>query len=287
VYSKNLWIAEGITSYYTDLGVRRAGLCTAEEFLDLFSADIDRVQTTPGRLVHSLEMASYDAWIKLYRSDENTPNTSISYYTKGAIVAFLLDAKIQAATGGSKRLDDVLRLAYQRYANERGFTREEFRTLAQEVAGVDLHPWFIRALETTDELDYSEALGWFGLRFKPVDTPQPGKAWLGLITRSEPGRLLVSQVRRHTPGWQHGFNVDDEILAIDGYRIVPEQWDKRLEAYRPGENVSVLIARRGQVRQLDVTFGTEPPKVWQLEVHPDASADQRAHYAAWLATTVA
>ena len=117
VYSKNLWIAEGVTSYYTDLGVRRAGLCTPQEFLELFSGDIERLQTTPGRLVHSLEMASYDAWIKLYRSDENTPNTSISYYTKGAIVAFLLDAKIQAATGGAQRLDDVLRLAYQRYTD--------------------------------------------------------------------------------------------------------------------------------------------------------------------------
>jgi predicted metalloprotease with PDZ domain len=231
-------------------------------------------------------MASYDAWIKLYRSDENTPNTSISYYTKGAIVAFLLDARIQAATAGSKRLDDVLRFAYQRYTDVQGFTREEFRAMAQEVAGVDLQDWFVHALESTEELDYTAALEWFGLRFKPVVTPSPGKAWLGLLTRTDSGRLLVSQVRRHTPGWEHGFNVDDEILAIDGYRLLPEQWDRRLEAYRPGDQVPVLIARRGEVRQLDVTFGVEPPKAWQLESHPEASAEQRARCAAWLATTV-
>ena len=125
VYTKNLWTAEGITSYYTELGVRRAGLCTQDEFFERLSSLIERLQTTPGRLVHPLEMASYDAWIKFYRNDENSPNTTISYYTKGAVVAWLLDAKIQAATGGAKSLDDVLRLAYTRYAGEYGFTRED------------------------------------------------------------------------------------------------------------------------------------------------------------------
>ena len=196
---KNLWIAEGVTAYYTELGVRRAGLCSDAEFLDGLSGLIRRLQTTPGRLVHPLEMASYDAWIKLYRSDENSPNTTISYYTKGAVVAFLLDAKIRAATDGSKSLDDVLRLAYTRYSGARGFTREEFRAVAQEVAKIPLHDWFVSTLETTGELDYTEALDGLGLRFASAEAACAAGGWTGLETRVVQGHLLVSQVRRETP----------------------------------------------------------------------------------------
>lgn len=283
VYTKNLWTAEGITSYYTELGVRRAGLCTPDEFFERLSNLIERLQTTPGRLVHPLEMASYDAWIKFYRPDENSPNTTMSYYTKGAVVAWLLDAKIRAATDGVKSLDDMLRLAYARYAGAQGFTREDFRALAQEVAGVDLSAWFVSVLETTDELDYSEALHWFGLRFKTAPVATPEKAWLGLVTRIDNGRLLVSQVPRQTPGWQYGFNVDDEILAIDDYRVLPQHWETRLAHYRPGEQATVLVARRERLQLLAVTFAAEPLKRWQLEVHPAVSAEQRAHLATWLA----
>jgi predicted metalloprotease with PDZ domain len=282
VYTKNLWIAEGVTAYYTELGVRRAGLCSDAEFLDGLSHLVQRLQTTPGRLVHSLEMASYDAWIKLYRSDENSSNTTISYYTKGAVVAFLLDAKIRAATDGSKSLDDVLRLAYGRYAGERGFTREEFRAVAEETAGMPLQGWFVRALETTEELDYTEALDWFGLRFSSVEAVSKG-GWTGLETRVAGGCLLISQVRRNTPGWHAGFNVDDEILAIDDDRVLPDHWKARLRQYQPGDRVSVLIARRARLRRLDVTLEAEPPTAWKLEPRPDASEAQTARRAVWLA----
>lgn len=282
VYTKNLWIAEGVTAYYTELGVRRAGLCSDAEFLAALAGLIRRLQTTPGRLVHPLEMASYDAWIKLYRSDENSPNTTISYYTKGAVVAFLLDAKIRAATDDAKSLDDVLRLAYTRYSGERGFTREEFRAVAQEVAGVPLRDWFVSVLETTAELDYTEALNWLGLRFAPVEA-SGAEGWTGLETRVVQGRLLVSQVRRETPGWHAGFNVDDEILAVDDDRVLPDQWQARLKQYPPGERVAVLIARRERLRRLEVTLAAEPPNVWKLEPRPDASDAQRARRDAWLA----
>jgi predicted metalloprotease with PDZ domain len=280
-YTRSLWVVEGITSYYTELGLRRAGLCTDEEVLERLSRGIDRLQNTPGRLVHSLAMASYDAWIKFYRNDENSLNTTISYYTKGAVVAFLLDARVQQATAGAKCLDDVLRLAYARYAGPRGFTPEEFQATAQEVAGVDLTAWFDRVLASTDELDYSEALAWFGLRFATPGASS-AKAWLGLSTRMDGGRLVVTQVPRHTPGWQGGINVDDELLALDDYRVRPEQWDTRLEQYRPGDQVSILLARRDRLQRLNVTLGTEPPKRWRLEVHPEASVAQHTRRAAWL-----
>src|SRR5262249_43782680 len=153
-----------------------------------------------------------------------------------------------------------------------------------ELAGPGLRSWFVSVLEPTEDLDYPEALDWFGLRFNPPPPATPAKAWLGLVTRTDNGRLLVSQVQRQTPGWQYGFNVDDEILAIDDYRVLPQHWDTRLAQYRPGEQATVLVARRERLQRLALTFGAEPPRRWQLEVHPEASAAQRTRCAAWLGT---
>jgi predicted metalloprotease with PDZ domain len=91
-------------------------------------------------------------------------------------------------------------------------------------------------------------------------------------------------VPRHTPGWEYGFNVDDEILAIDDYRIRPEQWDARLEQYCPGDQASVLLARRDRLLRLNVTFAAEPPRGWKLAVHPEATEAQRARFTGWLQT---
>ena len=91
---------------------------------------------------------------------------TVSYYIKGPVVGLLLDAHIRRLTGGRRSLDDVMRLAYRRYSGARGFTPAQFAAAASEVAGVDLAPWLHRALDTTDELDYSEMLDWYGLRFR-------------------------------------------------------------------------------------------------------------------------
>jgi predicted metalloprotease with PDZ domain len=276
--------------------VRRAGLCSVDEYLEgsppgasaepgASKNDIEVLQDTPGRLVQPLESASFDAWIKYYRRDENSPNTSISYYTKGAVVGFLLDAKVRQATKGSKSLDDVMRLAYDRYSGSVGYTPQQFRTTASEVAGVDLSPWFHKALETTDELEYAEALAWYGLRFKPVDDgkeKKPPRAWLGLTTRVDAGRLSVVGVKRATPGLDAGFNVGDEILAIGDERILPEVWARRMDQYRPNEKVSILIARRGRLVRLEATFGAEPTSHYKIEIDPKANDEQKAHRKAWI-----
>ena len=302
VVTKSLWIAEGLTSYYGDLLVRRAGLCTAKEYFgggigdpgdgEKAMGDIERLQETPGRAVQPLESASADAWIKFYRSDENTPNTAVSYYTKGSVVGFLLDAEIRRATGGARSLDDAMRLAFRRYSGDRGYTPAEFRVVASEVAGADLSGFFHRALETTDELDYSGAQRWYGLRFAPADAAKdkdkgeeaekPVKAWLGLEARPTAGRLSVAVVKRGTPGYDAGFNVGDEILAVGDDRVLPEQWSRRMEQYRPGERVSILVARRGRLLRLDATFGREPVRNWRLEPDPSASEEQKVHRRDWL-----
>ena len=155
VYTRSLWIAEGITSYYEDLALVRSGLITRKEFLKRLSETVENVQTQEGRKVQSLTESSYDTWIKFYRSDENSAHTRISYYRKGTVAAFLLDAKIRKTTKGKRSLDDVMREMYEKYS-ESGYSPQDFRDTASEVAGADLSEWFVKSIDSTDELDFSQ-----------------------------------------------------------------------------------------------------------------------------------
>jgi len=274
-YTRSLWVAEGITDYYGPLMVRRAGLSTADEYLDSLSDTIRSLQSTPGRFMQSLEQSSWDAWIKLYRPDENSGNTTISYYTKGAVVAWLLDARIRRASGGARSLDDLMRAALVRYSGAAGFTSEEFKSLAADVAGAPLDDFFRRTVESTDELDYSEALNWFGLRFRNENRSGPT---LGCEVRVDAGRLLIAKVPRDTPAFEAGLNVDDEVIAIDDFRIRADQLAQRLENYKPGDTVAVLVARRDVLRKFGVVLGREPSRA-QLEIDPCAQHD---HLTGWL-----
>ncbi|BCS35331.1 peptidase M61 [Luteitalea sp. TBR-22] len=280
-YSPSLWVSEGFTSYYGDLLVRRAGLSTDAEYANGLSNQIRALESTAGRLVQPVTQSSYDAWIKQYRPDENSGNTGISYYTKGAVIAALLDARIRFGTNSQKSLDDVMRLAYQRYSGAKGFTEAEFRAVVVEVGGESLRDVLVRALDTTQPLDYQPLLDAYGLQFAPSDS-RATRGWLGIRTRVDAGRLVISEVQRGTPAAQAGLNVDDEIIAIGDYRVRAEQWDARLDQYPPTTKASILVARRDELVRLDVTFGQEPGNAWRLQARPNASTAQIATRTAWL-----
>jgi len=276
-YTVSLGIAEGFTSYYAPLMVRRAGLSTEEELLASLSHNIRELQTTPGRFVQSLSQSSFDTWIKFYRPDENSGNTAISYYTKGAIAGFLLDARVRAVTGGAKSLDDVMRMALARNPPDGGYTPAAFRAAASQVAGTDLNAWFARVFDSTAELDYREALDWFGLRFAdPFSTSPNGQAWLGADTKVEDGRLIVERIPRGTPAYEAGLDAGDEIVGFGDFRVRAADWDQQLANYRPEDSLPLLLARRGKLMRVTVKLGVEPVGAWSLE-----AATASVHRTAW------
>ncbi len=290
VHTRSLWAVEGLAVYYGALLVHRAGLSSRDEYFTSLSNEIRRLQTTPGRLVQTLEQASYDAWIKFYRPNENSRNTTVSYYTKGAVISFLLDAKIRRMTGGTRTLDDVMRLAYGRYSGTHGYTPEQLRATTEDALGidVDLNPWFDQVLDSVDELDYSEALDWFGLNLTTSDSMETSTAeeripgWIGLTPRMSDDDLIVTQVTRGTPGFEAGFNVGDEILAIDGYRVRANSWNSRLQQYGVGDEASVLVARRERLLPLRVVFGKKPDTLWKLEPRTVQTNSQGYRVDSWL-----
>jgi predicted metalloprotease with PDZ domain len=281
-YTESLWIAEGFTDYYGDLLLARAGISSRVEYLQALSSTIESVQTTPGRLVQPVNRASFDAWIKFYRPDESSANTSISYYTKGTVLAFLLDAKIRHGTGAARSLDDLMRLAYERYSGPRGYTPEDFKVLVEEVIGSPhgVREWFASAVESAAELGYGEALDWFGLQFR--ETAEPPRASLGVTTRNDNGRLIITDVVRDGPAFAAGFKSDDEILALGEIRIRATQLESRLASYQPGTSVSVLVARRDALLRLNVTLGSETRRRRVLETRPDITTEQQTRLSSWL-----
>ncbi|HYV35205.1 MAG TPA: hypothetical protein VE988_05845 [Gemmataceae bacterium] len=189
-----LWVSEGLTNYYGDLVVSRAGFGTFADCLSAMSGHINSLQNSPGRLVQTLDKSSYDVW-QGGGSGVGKSDKTISYYTKGPVVGWLLDAKIQKATNGKKSLDDVMKIAMQRYGGEKGFTADQFRETAEEVAGgMDMKASFKKWLATTDELDYTEPLDWFGLRFAPGEGAK--KTW-----RLEVRPDATEAQRNHLQAW--------------------------------------------------------------------------------------
>jgi predicted metalloprotease with PDZ domain len=153
------------------------------------------------------------------------------------------------------------------------------------VAGVSLASFWAASVEGTGEVDYTEALDLLGLRFRPAEAPRadrPGRAWLGATTRNDAGRLVVAQVRRDSPSTAAGLNVDDEIIAIDDFRVRADQLATRLDQYMPGDKVRLLVARRDQLMTIGIAFGAEPARQWRLEVDPVATETDHRQRDRWL-----
>lgn len=297
-YFVELWIAEGITSYYDELFLAQTQLCTRDEYLARLSKSIATVQNSAGRLVQPLTESSWDAWIKFYRPDENASNARVSYYTKGGLVAMLLDCEIRKRTQKNKSLRDVMRLLWQRHL-EKGYTEEEFEAIVSEVVGEPMEKWFDSMIREPHELDFSNFLSWYGLRFKTTDSkpasndakssstansqsaPSAADGFLGCETAVVDGKVIVKKIPRGCPADLAGINVDDEIIALNALRVGSDLAE-RVALYKSGTEVEMLISRRGHIRSLDVTLGTKPSETWALEVHPEANEEQKQNLTDWL-----
>jgi len=170
-----LWVAEGLTSYFGDLLAARSGLGSREDYLALTSKHISDLQVRqPGRLVQTLEQSSSQMFERL------PADKKVDYYVKGPVVGLVLDAHIRKVTNGRKSMDDVMRLEYKRWSGARGYTAADFAETASDAAGFDLKPLMRKLVATTEEVEYTEMLEWFGLRFKvpdPALPPDPARVW--------------------------------------------------------------------------------------------------------------
>ncbi len=283
-YTPSLWIAEGFTAYYDNLLLRRCDLYTADKYIEVLTADFQAVENRPGNQVQSVADASFDAWIKYYRQDENSVNNSVSYYNKGALMALMVDLAIIEATRGDKSLDDVMKAMYDTYyvKEDRGFTDAEFMEMASKVAGTPLDDIY-RAATSAGTPDYRKYLGYAGLELIDLNEGTE-RVDLGARTTITDGRIIVNQVLRGTAAWEAGINVRDELIAVDGFRLdaAGKELERLLREHKAGDQIKVLLARDGLLQEIQVTLQQDRNKRFVIMPVPTPTAMQIVVRNKWL-----
>lgn len=287
VYTRELWVAEGLTSYYQSLLLVRAGLWTPEQWLQNLSSEIRAVETRPGNLVQSLSESSFDTWIDFYRPHENSANTSVSYYGRGAVAGLLLDAEIRRLSGGAASLDDAMVKLYQQH-RETGYNNDDLLKICNELTNSDLSEWFDRFIHKANAFEYDAALALWGLelataaRGETANESRPEPVTLGITLRDVDGKTTVSAIRTGSAGETAGLNLDDEVLAINGRRINASSFSEELRGLKPGETARLLIARRGQLREIDAVVAANPTEAWRVVRLRQPTPEQAAQWSNWL-----
>ena len=219
VYTRELWLAEGLSSYYDNLLLFRSGLIEVNEYFNLLASEIRNYETVPGREVRSAELASFDSWIKHYVPDANSVNSTVSYYRKGAVIGFVTDSAIRRETDGNKSLDDVMRQMYQQYGpdgpGDGSYPPGAFENVLQELAGSGVRSMVDELLKSTRDPDVDAALAWYGLKLnrapqrsaaERAGTPVP--VGMGVSWTSDDFLLRVENVinggAAATAGWGAG-----------------------------------------------------------------------------------
>ena len=285
-YTALLWLFEGFTSYYDDLALRRAGLLTPNQYLETLATTLTTVFQRSGRLKQTLAESSFDAWIKYYRQDENAPNSVVSYYQKGALVAAGLDLLIRDKTAGRRSLDDVMRLLWRRYkragASYAGVSDEQLAPAIREATGVDLNPTLRAWTHQTQEPDFARLLPAFGIlveRAPALDSPHFALLGCRLASATD---ARISQVFDGSPAQVAGLSAGDQVVALDGLRAGGGRLDALLARYRPADRVQILVFRRDELLPFDLQLAARPPEKWKLSIDPKAVARARHLRRGWL-----
>lgn len=264
-YTKLLWVAEGTTSYYEWILMRRAGLVDAADVLKAEASIAESLQKRPGRFQTSLEEASFDAWIKYYRQDENSVNNQISYYSKGELTNFLLDIQIRAGSNGEKSLDDVMRYLYaEHYKKDRTFSSADYQAACELMAGKSLDTFFENYVRGREEFDYDALLKPVGLQMKQLN-PENDDAWLGANLNSDTLGLAVSSIPAGTPAHRAGLNAEDVIVALDNHRVSDKKaLETLLQGKNAGEKITLAVFRHKMLREIEVTLGKTPASDYRI-----------------------
>ena len=262
-YTTNLWIAEGFTAYYDNLIIRRADFLTPDRYLDVIAGDINLVENQPGNKIQPVSEASFDAWIKQYRPNENSRNTGISYYNKGSLIAFVMDLEIINATKGEKSLDDLMKAMYDEYFTRkgRGYTDAEFKTMAEKIAGKSFDKIYSDYVNGTKMIDYTQVLNYAGFDIDNI-AAQRNEPFLGVTSANKDGKLIINYIARNSSAWIGGLSVNDEIIGINGYRVT--DLVKSLAFQKTGDRIKVLVNRDGVLKTVEINLIKDPTARYKI-----------------------
>lgn len=241
-YTDMLWVMEGFTSYYDELILLRAGYYTQTQFLSKLESAINYVEGSTGSRIQPLAHASFDAWIKAYRPNENSSNTTMTYYSRGSVIAALLDVMIIKNHKGKKSLDDFLQSLYAEFyvKKNRGFTSEEFKNELESFVGINLDSFYSKYIDGTEIPPYKEIFGHVGIDVEDVSTTLPS---FGARLVNSGGKTLIKSIRSNSAAEDAGLSVNDEIIGCNGYRVEKADVESVMRELAAGDELELLISR--------------------------------------------
>ena len=271
VYTNQLWWFEGITSFYDGLFLNHAGIVDSDAYLNRLAKEMTRVYRMPGRFQQSVAESSWLTWTKFYQQDENAPNSIISYYTKGSLIALGLDLTIRAETNNKKSLDDILLTLWQKHGlPNKGLTEFEIEKICSKVSGIDFTDFFNKYLYGTEDLDFENLFKPFGIEFKlrPATTikdlggtTENENAVLNLaanITATPHQTLKVTHVWNGQSLSNAGIASGDEIIALNGYKMNSiEKLTELLSILDENDTIECHYFRRDELHTTTITL-TKP-----------------------------
>ncbi len=259
-YTSLLWVMEGFTSYYEKMILLRAGFYSNEDFLNQMFSSLNYVEGSVGTRVQPVSHASFDAWIKAYRPNENSANTTMSYYSRGSVIAMMLDAMIIDKSNGKQKLDDFVRKVYKKYYLEknRGFSEDEFKQELIDFIGDEMNDFYAKYIDGTEVPDYNKVFSPIGLNVEYIGESKPD---VGMITRESNGKIIVRRIRSNSSAENAGISVNDEIIGCNGYRVSKKALDAFFKGAKENEVFEILYSRDNQLYSVElVVRNYETPK---------------------------
>jgi predicted metalloprotease with PDZ domain len=251
VYTNYLWVMEGFTSYYDELILRRCGFYSQEEMLKKIQIAVNYVESSVGARVQPVAHASFDAWIKAYRPNENSSNTTMTYYSRGLIIASVLDAMIIKQSNGKECLDHFMKDLYETYyvGKNRGFTDAEFKACLTKHTGQDMAEFFLKYIDGTDVIPYSMYFLPLGVEVSDVGGVKPV---FGANVSEEGGKVIIKSIRSNSSAEDAGLSVNDEVIACMNYRVDKSMLDALMNGAAVGDEFELTFSRDKLMRKVIV-----------------------------------
>ena len=296
-YTRQLWAFEGITSYYDELALVRSGVISVDSYLELIGQTITRVLRGKGRFNQSIAESSFDAWTKFYKQDESAPNTIVSYYAKGALLALCLDLTIRKYSSDEKSLDDVMRHLWNNYGKKSiGLAEGEIETIVSEITNINLSDFFVKYLYSVEELPIADLLSEVGILFnlRPTisvddkggkvnsDMDQTPSVSIGARFAANHLGVNITQVFSDGSAEKAGLSAGDIIIAINNLQVKKSNIDKIVESHSVGDELTIHAFRRDELKIFKLILIKAELTTCYLQVNSQASIQQCKRKDNWL-----
>ncbi len=249
-YTEELWVSEGTTSYYDDLILVRAKFSNAKSYLENITQMVNNERSRYGNMIQPLAESSFDSWIKYWRGKQNSQNAESDYYSKGSQVSLLIDLEIRQRSKNKFSFDDVLRIMFKRFPSTKGFTNADLQKVCEEFAGSSMKEIFTSFLYTTTPLPWNKILFYAGLEVVPKDSIK--KINLGISLQDFGEKIRIINVTPNSSAERAMLDINDEIVALNGFRIRAADFTERIASMKEGEEVSITVFRNDKLKEIKI-----------------------------------